>query len=71
MSNEIKSGVWMRLTETCRPDEDELVAIRFNGATHWKEALYRNGFFHCSGGLWNAPRISHWLRIPPVPKDGD
>lgn len=71
MSDEIKAGVWMRLTDECRPDEGENVAIRFVGADHWRESQWRSSFFHCGGNVWGVLRISHWLRIPPIPKEGE
>lgn len=70
--SEVQPGVWVRLTETCRPDEGERVAIVSSRyVAEWGEAVWSGGRFHVDRGSISVDDTSHWLRIPPAPKDGE
>ncbi len=67
--SEIKAGVWMRLTETCKPDEGEW-ALLFCDGDGWvaikrgEDGAFRNPH----GYQFEIESFTYWLRIPPAPK---
>lgn len=70
---DITPSVWMRLTETCRPEVDEYVLVVFNKTGLVNTANW-NGFYferYDWDTLCTADQISHWLRIPALPKESD
>lgn len=71
MSDEIKPGVWMRLTETRRPDDGEYVVIcTYRYMVGYGGAWFSDGVFSDDRGEVDE-LITHWLRLPPLPTEGD
>ena len=61
---------WISVEERLPEDYEDVVIIMRNGASSWYRVAYREyGGWSFGGGRRVTDEVTHWMPIPPMPKE--